>query len=70
MTRRDLQPGDQVEARIRGERIIATVEDLDDPAIPDRPIRVRTDTRRLTRYLNPRQVVTRLARPAKQMELA
>lgn len=70
MTRRELHPDDLVEARVRGERIVAVVEAVDDSTVPERPIRVRTRRRQLTRYLSPRQVEKRLSRPTKQMEIA
>lgn len=69
MTLRELHPGDEIEANVRGYLFPALVEDLDDELIDGKPVRVRPLVPNCTyTRLTARQVRRRLRR-GPQMEL-
>lgn len=69
MTRRELNPGDVVEANVKGQRFEAEIEDLE-ASVYRKPIKVRPLSRHITwGFLSPRQVVRVVRRAGEQMEL-
>lgn len=71
MNTRNLHPGDEIEANVKGRRFHAIIERLDDPAVFRKPVRIRPLARTVTyRYVSARQIVRLVRRATAQMEIA